>query len=133
MNEPVDWIALRDAAAAVRRNAHAPYSKFAVGAALLARSGAIYVGCNVENASYGVTLCAERAALGAAVAAGERDLVAIAIVTDAERPTPPCGICRQALFELAPALMIRSFARDADREHSLTELLPDAFAADQLD
>ncbi len=133
MNEPVDWIALRDSAAVVRRNAHAPYSKFAVGAALLARSGTIYVGCNVENASYGVTLCAERAALGAAVAAGERDLVAIAIVTDAERPTPPCGICRQALFELAPGLMIRSFARDADREHSLAELLPDAFAADQLD
>jgi cytidine deaminase len=87
------------AARRVRRNAHAPYSKFAVGAAVLAETGRLYVGCNVENSSYGATLCAERVAIAAAVADGARRLVAAAVVTGVDPPSPPCGICLQSLAE----------------------------------
>ena len=126
------WEALREAAERARANAHAPYSGFAVGAALLAADGSVYVGCNVENASYGATLCAERAALAAAVAAGARTVVALAIVSGSSRPVPPCGICRQCLAELAPSLSIRSYAGDEEAEYSLDELLPHPFNADHL-
>ena len=128
-----DWERLKEAAVAARSNAYAPYSQFAVGAAVRTASGAVFVGCNVENASYGATLCAERAAMASAVAAGERDLIAIAIATGADRPTPPCGICRQCLAELAPNLTIRSFAAGSHDEYSLAELLPNAFDASQLE
>lgn len=128
-----DWERLKEAAIAARSNAYAPYSQFAVGAAVRTASGAVFVGCNVENASYGATLCAERAAMASAVAAGERDLIAIAIATGADRPSPPCGICRQCLTELAPNLTIRSFAAGSQDEYSLAELLPNAFDASQLD
>jgi cytidine deaminase len=128
-----DWERLKEAAIAARSNAYAPYSQFAVGAAVRTASGAVFVGCNVENASYGATLCAERAAMASAVAAGERDLIAIAIATGADRPTPPCGVCRQCLAELAPNLTIRSFAAGSQDEYSLAELLPNAFDASQLD
>jgi len=87
------------AARRVRRNAHAPYSKFAVGAAVLTDAGRLYVGCNVENGSYGATLCAERGAIAAAVADGARRLIAAAVVTGVEPPSPPCGICLQSLAE----------------------------------
>jgi cytidine deaminase len=127
------WEQLKRAAVDARAHAYAPYSEFTVGAALQTRSGAVFIGCNVENASYGATICAERAALAAAVAAGERDFVALAIASGAKRPTPPCGICRQCLAELSPTLPIRSFAGDAHVDYALDVLLPHAFDADQLD
>jgi cytidine deaminase len=116
-----------------RTSAYAPYSRFTVGAAVQTRSGAVFTGCNVENASYGATICAERAALAAAVVAGERELVALVIVSGAKTPIPPCGICRQCLAELAPSLPIRSYAGDAYAEYDLSLLLPQAFGRDQLD
>jgi len=131
MNES-DWEALRKAAFAARAKAYAPYSGFAVGAALRTEAGVILVGCNVENASYGATICAERAALAAAVCAGERGLAALAIASDAPGPTPPCGICRQSLHELAPNLVIRSYAAADWAEYTLASLLPHAFGSDQL-
>jgi cytidine deaminase len=87
------------AARQARDNAHAPYSDFRVGAALRADSGRIYSGCNVENATYGLTMCAERVAIFKAVSEGERSFSAIAVVTDTETLTPPCGACRQLLWE----------------------------------
>ena len=131
--DELTWERLERAAKDARKHAYAPYSQFTVGAALQAQSGAVFVGCNVENASYGATMCAERAALCAAVAAGERDFVALAIASGAKRPTPPCGICRQCLSELALELPIRSFAGDAYADYTLDALLPHAFGADQLD
>ena len=127
------WDALRRAAMDARANAYAPYSGFTVGAAVQTKSGAVFTGCNVENASYGATICAERAALAAAVAAGERELVALVVASGAKSPTPPCGICRQCLAELAPSLPIRSYTGGARAEYDLSSLLPDAFGRDQLD
>ena len=82
-----------------RENAHAPYSNFRVGAAVRASSGRIFGGCNIENASYGLTLCAERVAIFKALSEGERNFDAIAVVTDSEKLTPPCGACRQLIWE----------------------------------
>jgi cytidine deaminase len=127
------WQALRQAAFEVREHAYAPYSGFEVGAALQTESGAVFVGCNVENASYGATICAERAALAAAVAAGERRPVALVIVSGAPSPTPPCGICCQCLAELAPTLPIRSHVPDDWAGYTLSELLPHPFGPKQLD
>jgi len=87
------------AARAARENAHAPYSNFRVGAALRASSGRIYTGCNVENATYGLTVCAERVAIFKAISEGERGFDAIAVVTQTEVLTPPCGACRQIIWE----------------------------------
>lgn len=127
------WTELKRAAVGARANAYAPYSGFAVGAAVLSASGRVFIGCNVENASYGATICAERAALAAAVAAGERELVALVVASGAKSPTPPCGICRQCLAELTPSLPIRSYTGGARAEYDLSSLLPDAFGRDQLD
>ncbi|MBW1760541.1 MAG: cytidine deaminase [Deltaproteobacteria bacterium] len=132
MNEGA-WDELKQAARLARSHAYAPYSGFTVGAAVRTKSGAVFTGCNVENASYGATICAERAALAAAVAAGERELAALVIASGARRPTPPCGICRQCLSELAPSLPIRSYTGDAHAEYDLASLLPHAFSRDQLD
>ena len=111
----------------VRENAYAPYSKFAVGAALLAASGKIYTGCNMENATFGATICAERAALSAAIAAGERAFQAIAVVADAENISP-CGICRQQLSEFSPAMDVHCASMSGTvKSYKLNDLLPNAF------
>jgi cytidine deaminase len=117
------------AAAAARANAHAPYSKFHVGAAVLTASGDIFPGCNVENASYGLTICAERAAVCAAVAAGHKQITAVAVATSGGHS--PCGACRQVLSEFGPAMEV--LLVDADnpsnvRTTSLAHLLPDQFS-----
>ena len=112
-------------ASEVRLAAHAPYSKFCVGAALLTKSGNVFVGCNVENISLRLTICAEQPAVAAAVAAGETDFVAIAVVADSKEPAMPCGACRQVLAEFNPSIEITSSTVDGRTETvSLSELLP---------
>ncbi|MFN9202045.1 MAG: cytidine deaminase [Gemmatimonas sp.] len=124
---------LRQAADAARANAWAPYSRFHVGAALDSDEGRMFVGCNVENASYPAGTCAERVALGAAIAAGARQFVRIVITTEAADPTPPCGICRQALVEFAPMLEIFAVSPDGRTARwSLAELLPVPFTPASL-
>jgi len=123
---------LVEAARAVRQLAYAPYSRFLVGAALEAEDGSVFVGCNVENASYSVTICAERGALAAAVSAGARRFRRIAIATDAEPPTPPCGACRQALAEFGEELEVVSVGSKQIRHWTIRELLPDAFTPEHL-
>ena len=121
--------ALREAAVAAAARAHAPYSRFRVGAALLARSGAVYAGCNVENASYGGTVCAERNAVGAAVLAGETTWDACVVYTPTPSPAAPCGMCRQVLSEFAPSLFIVSTCDGPEQIVTrLDLLLPHQFA-----
>lgn len=119
------YLDLLDAARQVRDRAYAPYSRFAVGAALRGRSGRTYVGCNVENLSFGLTICAERAALCSALAAGEREFEAIAIVADSRHPVTPCGACRQVLAEFAPNLAVLcANLENQVHDATLAELLP---------
>ena len=119
-------------AEAARKYAYAPYSRFKVGAALLAASGKVYTGCNVENASYGATVCAERTALFKAISRGDRSFVAIA-VTAGETACPPCGICRQTLAEFCPP-EFEIITADGDKieSKSLGELLPFAFDKERI-
>ncbi len=124
---------LEAAAVAVMHRAYAPYSKFQVGAALLASDGSMHVGCNVENATYPAGICAERTALSRAVADGQREFTAIVICTQAAVPTPPCGICRQVLHEFAPMLEVTSVTIGGARQSwRLDALLPAAFAANLM-
>ncbi len=121
---------LLELAREARRNAHAPFSHFPVGAALETVSGRIITGCNVENATYGLTICAERVALVKAVSEGERGFVRIAIVADAAQPTPPCGACRQLLWEFGGDLeIILGNLTDLTAVHRLKDLLPFPFDA----
>ncbi|MGJ8695842.1 MAG: cytidine deaminase [Verrucomicrobiaceae bacterium] len=119
-------------ALAARERAYAPYSEFLVGAALLGKSGKVYAGCNVENASYGLTICAERVAMGTAVSAGEREFEAIAIAV--KGGGSPCGACRQVLREFAPELRVLMSDENGTlvREMSLAELLPESFGPESL-
>lgn len=125
--------ALVKAARAARRRAYAPYSRFQVGAAVRA-GGAVHAGCNVENASYGLTVCAERAAVAAAVAAGARRLDAVVVASGTRPPTPPCGMCLQTLAEFAgPDLpVVLAGAGGAVARTTLGALLPRGFSKDFL-
>ena len=123
-----NWESLRDAAFTAMSLAHAPYSRFRVGAALEATDGRLFIGCNIENASYPVTMCAERVALGSAVAAGALEFRRLFLCADSDDPTPPCGMCRQALAEFSPDLNILSEGMSGARlEWRLAELLPAMF------
>lgn len=120
-------------ARAAKAHAYAPYSNFQVGAALLCKDGTVVEGCNVENASYPAGTCAERVALGAAVAAGHREFSAIVIVTDAPEGTPPCGICRQALAEFGVTLPVIAVTPDGrETRWTLEQLLPHPFTPTSL-
>ena len=128
----MDDKALIELAKQARAHAYAPYSGFAVGAALLARSGKIYGGVNVENASYPVGICAERAAIAAAVTAGEREFEALAVIADSPAPCAPCGMCRQVLVEFPIARVILANTAGDLRVLTPAELLPHAFGAAAL-
>lgn len=119
--------ALTLAARAAQAQAHAPYSHYQVGAALEARDGRVFSGANVESASFGVTICAERVALGAAVTQGVREFGRIVVVTNSEPPAAPCGACRQALAEFGLDLAVESVGPRSSRRWTLRDLLPDAF------
>lgn len=124
----IDWEKLSRAAQEARESAYAPYSKFKVGAAVLCADGSIIKGCNVENASFGLTNCAERTALFAAVAQGKRDFSAMAIFADTEQPIAPCGACRQVMAELAPQMEVRLLSNSGNAvQMSASELLPQGF------
>jgi len=112
------------AATAARLAAHAPYSSFKVGAALLTKDGRVFTGCNVENLSYGLTICAERNAIFAAVAAGVREFEAIAIVADTREPVSPCGACRQVMAEFGDFKIISATLDGRTFESTVAALLP---------
>jgi cytidine deaminase len=134
----VDWEALTRAAVEVQGRAHAPYSGYPVGAALITRSGRVFAGCNVENATFGLTVCAERSAIVQMVSAGERDPVAITVVTRGPVAAAPCGMCRQTLAEFAVDLHVLLVVAPGGGEPlpprmiTLSALLPDAFRSDAL-
>ena len=118
---------LLDKAKEAREHAYAPYSDFSVGAALLAESGRVYTGCNVENSSFGLTCCAERIALFKAVSEGEREFLKLALVGQENTLILPCGACRQVLFEFAPDITVITLDKDEIKGYSLKELLPEGF------
>lgn len=116
----------------VREFAYCPYSKFAVGAAVLGASGEIYGGCNIENASFSVANCAERTAIFKAISSGEEDILAIAVVAEGAAPVAPCGACRQVIAEFRiPHILMANLADDV-KEMTLEELLPGAFSAEDI-
>ena len=127
-------MSLLDEARKVRENAHAPYSRFKVGAAIRTDTGAVFTGCNVENLAYPQGTCAEAGAIAAMCAAGERRIVAVAVIADAPDPVPPCGGCRQKLREFAaPEVPVTMATTDgAERTMTLGELLPGAFVPEHM-
>ncbi len=127
------WTTLTERAMGAMERAYAPYSGFRVGAALLADDGSVTEGSNVENAAYPAGICAERAAVAAAVTRGVRSFRAIVIATEADSPAPPCGMCRQVLMEFAPELELLSVTRGgAEARWTMAELLPHAFTPTSL-
>lgn len=131
--DPAQFAELQQQARAAREQAYAPYSRFSVGAAVLAGDGRIFASCNVENLSFGLTVCAERNAIAAAVAGGMRagELLAITIIADTDTAISPCGTCRQVIAEFAhPQCIVRGLnLQGASQDWRLAELLPDDFAA----
>jgi cytidine deaminase len=121
--------ALLAAAKLARENAYAPYSKFRVGAAVLGSDGRIYSGCNVENASFGLTCCAERNAIFAMIAAGEKEIKEILVIGEVDEFLPPCGACRQVIAEFAPPSVVVHMCNrtDACRDATVAELIPFIF------
>lgn len=119
------------AARLVRENAHAPYSRFKVGAAIRAASGRVYVGCNVENVAYPEGTCAEAGAIAAMVAAGEKRMIAVAVIADSSAPVPPCGGCRQKLAEFGAGDVPVTLATTDGQTHQtcIADLLPGSFTA----
>ena len=117
-----------EAARAVRERAYAPFSKFKVGAAVKTKSGKVYIGCNIESASYGLTVCAERVAIWKAVSEGEREFTNVAVVADTEELTPPCGVCRQIIWEFCGDIPV-TFANLNGKTETvqMKEILPRAF------
>ena len=121
---------LIEAAVNVRGHAHAPYSNFKVGAAVHTKNGKIYTGCNIENATYGLTICAERVAIFKAISEGEKKIAAIAVVADTEELTPPCGACRQIIWEFCGDIPVIFANLKGDSEIiQMNELFPRAFDA----
>ena len=130
---PAPLDSLRAAALGAMSRAYAPYSNFRVGAALQDNDGRVFVGCNVENASFGGTICAERAAIAAALVAGSRSFDRLVVATEATEPTPPCGVCRQVLVEFAPAIEVISItAAGQEARWTLDALLPSPFTPHSL-
>jgi cytidine deaminase len=120
-----DYGELIEAARAARENAYAPFSHFQVGAAVRTSGGRLIGGCNVENASYGLTVCAERVAIFKAISEGEREFDAIAVVTDADRLTPPCGACRQIIWEMCGNVeVVLANLKGQVEVHRMKDLLP---------
>lgn len=123
-----ELVELVEAARAAREHAYAPYSSYRVGAAVRSKDGTVFTGCNVENATYGATLCAERVAVSALVAAGKRDIAAVAVFTDGEPLGLPCGICRQTLVEFGdPETVVVSASPREQKTLTLGALLPEPF------
>jgi len=120
-------------ARAAMRNAHCPYSRFHVGAAIEATDGKLYAGCNVESASYGVTICAERMAVGAMVAGGGKGIRRIVVTTEVDPPAAPCGACRQLLAEFGLDFDVLAVGPGSERRWTLRQLLPDAFTGEALE
>ena len=130
----VTYEQLVELAKGARLKAYAPYSKYKVGAALLTEDGKVYTGCNVENSSYGITICAERTAVANAISDGHRKFKAVAVVTASSPPGPPCGICRQTLAEFTPEMVvILANIHGEMKRTKLSKLYPDHFSAEFLE
>ncbi len=128
MSSHVPLERLKELAREVSSRAYAPYSRFRVGAALETESGAVFTGCNVENASYGLTICAERGALAAAVAQGHRSFRRLVVATEGDRAVAPCGACRQVLAEFGTGLEVFGIGRKENKRWTLQQLIPEVFA-----